>query len=276
MIKQNSIGIMGAGMVGGAVKSFFSSAVIYSPSKQLDSIAKVAESQFVFICVPTPYREGLDLSMMDDAIENVVKHLIDKDNQLIVIKSTAWPGVTQKYQDKYPEVNFAFNPEFLRDRTASEDFAHPDQQIIGFTTKTKDHPLVKSLMEILPQSPYQSFMPSETAELVKYGDNSFLALRVIFANQIYDVCQVLGIDYDEVKEAVKADKRIGTSHWEIMHTEESLKQNKSKPYRGYGGKCYPKDVSTLIFEGNKLGIDVSLFERAREVNFKLNGGEFDE
>lgn len=273
---QKTIGVIGGGIVGGAVKSFFPDAKVYDKFKDLDTIEEVGKCRFIFISVPTPYNGSLDLSMTDDAAANAVKHMVDPENQLIVIKSTIWPGTTQRYQDRYPQANFAFNPEFLRDKFAREDFVKNDRQIVGFTKKTKNSPLVKELLEILPPAPYAKLVPAEVAEMIKYAGNTFLAMQVIFANQIYDLCQALGINYDEVKEAIKADKRIGKSHWEIFHTESSLASTLKDAYRGYGGKCFSKEMNTLIDEGRKLKADTRLFEAAKEINLKLNGGKYDQ
>ena len=262
--------------MGGAVKSFFPDAKVYDKFKDLDAIEEVGKCRFIFISVPTPYNGRLDLSITDDAAANAVRHLADPENQLIVIKSTIWPGTTQRYQDRYPQANFAFNPEFLRDKFAREDFVKNDRQIVGFTKKTKDSALVKELLEILPPAPYAKLVPAEVAEMIKYAGNTFLAMQVIFANQMYDLCQALGIDYDEVKEAIKSDKRIGKSHWEIFHTESSLASTLKDAYRGYGGKCFSKEMNTLVDEGRKLQADVGLFEAAKEINLKLNGGKYDQ
>lgn len=272
---QEKIGIVGGGVVGGALKKFFPEALVYDKYKPFDPIAEVGKARFIFICVPTPYNGDLDLSIMDDAIANTVNYLVYPANQLIVIKSTVWAGTTQKYQDKYPQANFAFSPEFLRDRTAEQDFKNPDRQIVGYTKRTKGSPLLSRLLEILPKAPYEKIMPVESAELIKYAGNTFLALQVIFANQIYDICQAQDINYDEVKAAIKADKRIGKSHWEIWHTESSLAHNQTEVYRGYGGKCFPKDINSLIAGGEKLGVDVSLFEAGKSVNLKLNQDKYD-
>lgn len=274
-MSKPSIGIIGGGIVGGAVKNFFKDAKVYDKFKNLDSIEEVAKRRFIFVCVPTPFRGELDLSAVSDAVRGAVSHLVNPQDQLIVIKSTTLPGKTQGYQDKYPQANFAFNPEFLRDKTAKEDFVRGDRQIVGYTTKTKNHPLVAELLEILPRAPYEKIMPARDAEMIKYAGNTFLALQVIFANQINDICQAAGISYELVKGAIKADKRIGKSHWEIFHTESSLATNMSDAYRGYGGKCFPKDMGSLIAEGRKQGVDFSLFEVGREINLELNGGKYD-
>lgn len=275
MSNTPTIGIVGGGIVGGAVKNFFKDAKVYDKYKTLDPIEAAAGQRFIFICVPTPYENGLDLSMMDDAVGNTVAHLADPENQLIAIKSTVLPGTTEHYQKKYPQANFAFSPEFLRDKTAKEDFISNDRQIVGYTSKTRDSAMPAELLSLLPPAPYQKLMPSEAAEMIKYAGNNFLALQVIFANQIYDICRFAGINYDEVKQAVRSDKRIGKSHWEIFHTESSIPATMDEVYRGYGGKCFPKDLEAFIAEAKKLGVDISLFEAGREVNFQLNGGKYD-
>lgn len=273
---MSKVGIIGGGVVGGAVKNFFHDAPIYDKYKSLDPISEVARSRFIFICVPTPSTNGrFDGSMMDDAVENAVTHLDRPAEQLIVIKSTVLPGTTQKYQDKYPEANFAFNPEFLRDKTANEDFVKTDRQLVGYTAKTKGSPLLDELLETLPRAPYERILPSPAVELIKYAANTFLAMQVVFANQIYDLCQAIGADYDQVKGVVLADKRIGKSHWEVMHTEQSLASTKGEAYRGYGGKCFPKDVNGLIEAGRNLGVNVALLEEARRLNLALNGGKYE-
>src|SRR3989344_6689708 len=187
MSEIHTVGIIGGGMVGGAVKNFFESAKVYDKYKKFDTIVEVGRAKFIFICVPTPTNDdGIDLSMVDEAVANAVSHLVDSENQLIVIKSTVLPGTTQAFQDKYPGINFAFNPEFLRDKYAAEDFVKNDRQIVGYTSKTKSSLLISELSDILPKAAYRKTVRSEVAEMIKYAGNTFLALKVIFANQIYD------------------------------------------------------------------------------------------
>jgi UDP-glucose 6-dehydrogenase len=87
------------------------------------------------------------------------------------------------------------------------------------------------------------------------------SVKVVYANQIYDLCEKLGIDYNRVRECAAADKRIGPSHLEIFH----------KGYRGYGGKCLPKDTRALIWLGDKLGVDLELLKTSEKINKVLTG-----
>lgn len=254
------IAIMGYGMVGGALGRYFElirgiKPIVCDPYKGYHSIDEVNEADLIFICVPTPYDEekgGFDLSYVDDSFAKI------NAEKIVVIKSTVLPGTTKEYQEKYPQHKIAFNPEFLTESTADHDMQNPDRQIVGFTDRSKT--IVGDIMRILPIAPFQRYMPSTEAEMVKYFGNTMYSIKVIFANQIYDLCQKLGISYDNVKDAVAADKTIGPSHLEIFH----------KGYRGYGGKCLPKDTRALIQLGEKIGVSMDLLKKCEEINRKLS------
>ena len=96
--------------------------------------------------------------------------------------------------------------------------------------------------------------------MVKYFGNTWFAMKVVFAEQMFDLCQALGVDYNRVKEAAAADKGIGRSHLTAFHGG----------YRGYGGKCLPKDTKALIQRARSLGVEMSLLEKVDEINAILN------
>jgi UDP-glucose 6-dehydrogenase len=108
-------------------------------------------------------------------------------------------------------------------------------------------------------APFERVMRAREAEMVKYFGNTWFSTKVVFANQIYDLCEALGIDYDIVKEGASADKRIGRTHLDVFH----------KGYRGYGGKCLPKDTRALIQLGDQLGVELALLKRVEELNNAL-------
>ena len=132
--------------------------------------------------------------------------------------------------------------------------------VLPGTTQTyqNQHPNLKVLFN-------PEFLTEATAveEMVKYMVNNYYALKVIFANQIYDICQAAGLDYEAVKECFAADKRIIDSHLQITH----------KGYRGFGGKCLRKDVYSLIDFAKDKGVDFALLKTAKEINSKLNDGK---
>jgi len=256
-LKDLKIGICGVGMVGGALARYFEKKGIkpflYDKGKNLGSVEEVNQADVIFICVPTPYnkKKGFDLSYVEEAISKI------QGEKIIVIKSTVLPGTTEKLQEKYPQHKFLFNPEFLTELTADQDMCYPDRQIIGYTKKSYD--IAGDILQILPLAPYEKIMPATEAEMVKYFGNTWFSTKVIFANQIYDLCQKLGINYDRVMEAAATDKRIGRTHLEVWH----------KGYRGYGGKCLPKDIRALIQFGNEKGVDLKLLKVVEEINNQL-------
>jgi UDP-glucose 6-dehydrogenase len=134
---------------------------------------------------------------------------------------------------------------------------YPDRQLVGTTPASYN--VAADVMALLPLAPFERVMPAKDAEMVKYFGNTWFSTKVIFANQMYDMCQAVGADYDAVKEAAAADKRIGRSHLEVFH----------KGYRGYGGKCLPKDTRALIELGERLGVEMALLKRVEELNEAL-------
>jgi len=256
-LKEIKIGVIGVGMVGGAVKNYFekkgSQVFLYDKGRNLGSVEEANKGDFIFVCVPTPYdkEKGFDLSFVEDACQNI------QDGRVIIIKSTVLPGTTEGLQKKYPLKKFIFNPEFLTELTSDQDMNYPDRQIVGYTKESYN--VCGDLLLLLPLAPYDKIMPATEAEMVKYFGNNWFAVKVAFANQMYDLCQKVGIDYDRIKEAVSADKRIGRSHLEVMH----------KGYRGYGGKCLPKDIRALIQFAGENGVDMKLHKTAEEINNKL-------
>lgn len=248
---------MGVGFVGGAVRNYFEDQglqlFLYDPGKQLGSLQEVNQAEVIFICVPTPYHLdiGFNLSYIEDACQNL------EGEKVAVLKSTVVPGTTESLQRKYPRHKFLFNPEFLVESRANEDMLHPDRQIVGYTEQSKDW--AETILSILPKAHFEKIMRSKEAEMVKYFGNTFLSVKVIFACEMYKLCQNLGIGYEVVKDAASADPRIGPSHLDAMHGG----------YLGYGGKCFPKDMRALIQFADRNGIDLKLHKTAEEINNEL-------
>ena len=251
------IGIMGLGVVGDALHDYFEgrrySLRVFDPYKGLGSEESINEADVVFICVPTPYRP--DAGSDDSALEDAVSRL--RGSKVVVIKSTVLPGTTEAYQFRYSQHCFLFNPEFLREASARADFVQPGRQIVGYTAQSRH--LADSVLSILPEAPYGRTIVAREAEMIKYMTNSFLALKVIFANELYDLSTSLDIDYSIVREAVAADERIGDSHLDVM----------DGGYRGYGGKCLPKDTKALLDLGDRMGVPLRLLRTADRVNASL-------
>ncbi|MCP6718824.1 MAG: hypothetical protein KJI71_01150 [Patescibacteria group bacterium] len=253
------VGIIGVGMVGGALQRYFEKIkkiepLLYDSGRNLGSIQNVNQAEVIFICVPTPFNKEknyFDLSYIEDAISKI------EGEKVIVVKSTALPGTTESLQQKYPQHKILNNPEFLTELTADQDMSYPDRQIIGHTKES--YTVAKDVLQLLPLAPFERILTATEAEMVKYFGNTWFSTKVIFANQIYDLCQKLGANYDRVRDAAAADKRIDRTHLEVIH----------KGYRGYGGKCLPKDIKALIRFAEERGIDLKLHKTVDEINDKL-------
>jgi len=253
------IGIIGVGMVGSAVARYFENVkgikpFLYDNGKNLGSTQKINEAEVIFICVPTPLdkeKNYFDKSYLEDAFSKI------EGSKIVVIKSTTLPGITEYFQQKYPQHKILCNPEFLTEATADQDMCYPDRQILGYTKKSYD--IAGDVMQILPLAPFEKILPATEAEMVKYFGNTWFATKVIFANQIFDLCQKLGINYERIMEAAAADKRIGRTHLEVWH----------KGKRGFAGKCIPKDMKAFIKFAEKWGIDLKIHKVVDEINDKL-------
>lgn len=217
-----------------------------------DSLKK---AQIVFICVPTPVSN--DGSCDTSIVEKVIKTYKDKD-KVFVIKSTVEPGTANRFEKKY-KVPVLFNPEFLTEANAWNDFINPDRQIVGHAVNSKKY--TKSIIKILPNSKLNIFdIHSTEAELGKYASNVFGALKVVYSNIIADFAEVLGANYKNVRKVFASDRRIGDS-WTNVYYQD---------YRGYGGYCFPKDIDALIALGEKLGVKgIKVLKAMRNYNEEL-------
>lgn len=267
LITPAKLGIIGYGIVGQAMAYGFSQPEIknkyeikyYDKYKETASLEEVvAGSEFIFICLPTPMKEdesGIDLSIIEDSIAEISKYTNGTD-KIIVIKSTVVPGTTAELEKRYPKSNFAMNPEFLTEANYLEDFVTADRTVIGANNDLTSRRVVALYRQRFPHMKiFQT--DSTTAEMVKYMANSFLATKVIFANEMFELCQALGIKYEEVKSMVVADHRIFDSHLNVTTA------------RGFGGKCFPKDVVALIGRAKQLKLDPRLLETVWSVNKKI-------
>lgn len=219
----------------------------------------VANADVVFLAVGTPMRRGdgyADLSYVFSAVEEAAPYL--DGFTVITTKSTVPVGtsreIERRLKAKRPDADVAIcsNPEFLREGSAIQDFTHPDRVLVG-----TDDPRARDVMERLYKplalrgSPVM-FVERESAELAKYAANAFLALKISFINEIADVCEAVGADVQEVASAIGRDRRIGDK---FLH-----------PGPGYGGSCFPKDVSALIRTAREARSPVSIIEQVERVN----------
>jgi len=183
---------------------------------------KIKECDIVFVAVPLP---------------------LIGEGKIAVIRSTLKPGFTKELHTQFPGIYVFHAPEFLAEKTAAEDAAHPKRNIIGIPEETPEYrDKAMRVLSVLPKAPYELVTGSTEAELIKYAGNAFLMWKVIFANIMYDISQKLGANYEEVRVAVGADPRIGESHLKVI--DESGHPGSVKG-RGAGGHCFIKDFASL-------------------------------
>ena len=291
------VGIVGLGMVGEPLRKWFEGLNGYKRGKDLfcydidrqkgysDDVNK---ADVIFISVPTPPNPdgSCDVSIVQKAVSNI------KDGKVVVVKSTVSPGTVQNLQNKYPKKRFIFNPEFLTESQAWEDFVSPDRQIVATTAKSAADSV--EILNLLPRKNFirpwaadysKKSVNSTEAEMAKYASNVFGFLKVIYGNILADLSHALNevypepgrrVNYDSIKELIGADLRIGPSWLNVSHGN----------YCGAGGYCFPKDMNAFISFANSLTKDlekkktskdfvkilkkgISVLESARDYNIEL-------
>jgi UDPglucose 6-dehydrogenase len=221
----------------------------------------VADSGIVFICVGTPPKKNgsANLSYIESASISIGEALRNTSTFcVVVVKSTVPPGTTEKIVrpevlqasgKNEVEIGFAMNPEFLREGRAVEDFQHPNRIVIG----SSDPRAVNRVVEVYQDIRAPVIITSLTAaEMIKYTSNAFLATKISFSNEIGNICKNLSIDVYDVMKGVGIDPRIGP-----------LFLNAGA---GFGGSCFPKDVSALISLAKDNGENPVLLQSVLAVN----------
>lgn len=241
-----TIGIIGQGFVGSAIREGLSNYYKVlthdlDASKCNSTREKVcAESDIIFVCLPTPMRKNgeCDTRILEAAIKDIEKDCLaayEPKSPILVIKSTVPPGTTRRINNN-SDLEVCFSPEFLTEANSFEDFKNQSRIIIGGNDGTGPRTVKNMFRKPFPKIPIV-VTKSDTAEMVKYFINCFLATKVIFANQMYEICESGNIDYDKVCEYALHDQRIGRSHLAVPGPDGD---------RGYGGHCFPKDLAAMI------------------------------
>lgn len=256
------IGIIGQGFVGNAVyqkfKNFFD-VFTFDLNRDLcnSTISEIKlNCKVIFVCVPTPMNN--DGSCNVKIVESVVEDLSDVNGLIIINKSTAIPGFTEKLNYRYKNLQVIFNPEFLTERNAISDYDNQKRIILGGPRPSTT--IVKNIFsKVFPNSIIIK-TGSKHAEMIKYFTNSFLATKVSFANEMYELCNKLNLDFDKVVEYSLHDERIGNSHLNVPGPDGDY---------GFGGHCFPKDLSAIINLTEELGSINNVLKSVRETNYKV-------
>jgi len=236
------IGCIGQGFVGknyaDDLESRDFTVVRYSQEPEyIRNREEIASCDIVLIAVPTPTTtKGFDSSIVESVLSLVGK------GRVALIKSTMLPGTTRDLAEKFPDIYVMHSPEFLREKTAAHDVQHPERNIIGIPNNAPEWSLrAEQVLSIFRPAPFSKIMDAESAELIKYMSNCFLMSKVVFFNIMYDIANELCLDWDQIKESVAADSRIGASHTEIIHRSDHDDESR----RGAGGRCFVKDFAAM-------------------------------
>jgi len=217
----------------------------------------VLESKIVFVCLPTPMNHdgSCNVSLVESTIKDIASH---GKTQIVVIKSTISPGTTARINSLHPNLQIVFNPEFLTERNAVSDYENQNRIILG-----GPRPATTELKQIFSKVfPNAHIIKTDSthAEMVKYLTNTFLSVKVSFANEIYQICDKLKIDYDKVVEYATMDERLGESHWSVPGHDGDF---------GFGGHCFPKDLQAMIHLSDVLETTNNVLNATRDTNDKV-------
>jgi nucleotide sugar dehydrogenase len=251
------IGILGLGYVGSAVAHTHRNQTLVIRDPKLGdksaSLEEIKACDAVYVCVPTPMLESGHCD--DSFVKEVVAELKDY-NKVIISKSTIPPGIYQELQKE--NINLVHAPEFLTAANATADYETASWVLVGGDEKwVNDAIAIISSSTILATHYHKTTIG--TAALFKYIANSFMATKVTFMNDIYHLATKLGISWDEIKLIATNDSRLGHSHWDVPGPDGKF---------GFGGACFPKDVSAIIEHGLELGVHLELLDRVEEINKK--------
>lgn len=247
------VGIIGQGFVGSAIREglagFYEVLTYDIDESKCNSTHEdvCSAADIIFVCIPTPMRKSgeCDTRLLESVIKKIdeeCRNNSSENSPVLVLKSTIPPGSTDRINQS-TALDVCFSPEFLTEANSFDDFKNQTRIIIGGNPEVdcRGAKKVKQMFrKPFPEIPIV-ITKSGTAEMVKYFINCFLATKVTFANEMYDVCKQSGIDYDKVCEYALLDTRIGTSHLAVPGPDGD---------RGFGGHCFPKDLSAMIYFSN--------------------------
>ena len=271
---SQKIGIVGRGFVGSAVEFGFSPNVgcdaevkvfDVNPNRSLNTLEEtVQSSDFIFLSVPTPSNQdgSINIDILDDAL-NSIQMVSDKENA-ILIRSTITPGTTRKLQNKYNDLNLLFNPEFLTERSAKFDFINQSRFIIGNSGKTLNRYYSENLAELFRNRFGESISiletNYETAEMIKYMNNTFFATKISFLNEMKLLADKCGVVWEDAVDGFIRDGRIGHSHMNVPGHDGKF---------GFGGSCFPKDVQAMISFGDEHEVNMEVLKGVWNTNLKV-------
>jgi len=261
------IGIWGCGVVGGSL------AILMEQKFKVNRYDKYnkwtseahkracANSDVVFFCVPTPMINSTGrcfMGMIEEALKDYQRFKGKNVQNIPVIKSTVPIGSTRYLSNKF-SMPIYFNPEFLVEKTALKDTLNQKRVILGGQKGTGIETLRRLYKKLLPKA-LQILMSEDEAEAVKYFNNVALAGQVAIFNEIHEVLTSCGVNYNKIRAIALMDKRIGRNALISMDGK-----------KGFGGKCFPKDLRAFIHTGRKMGYISYVLEEIWRTNLERRG-----
>lgn len=260
------IGIIGLGIVGEACKFGFEKqghTVVVHDKKLKTSLSPLLDCPIVYICVPTPSNTdgSCDVSIVESVLNDLKK--FDYDG-VVVVKSTVPPGTCAEWRASYDHFSFSelcFCPEFLRERSAVTDFVELNNVLVVGADRKKSQRLITECHGDLPKSVI-CCTPTQ-AELIKYYNNCFGALRVSFANEFYELCKSMDEDYVPVKRGLLKANNIPDQYFDVNDN-----------VRGWSSICWNKDLPAVLSLAKEQGVDMPMVQATVESNKKYKSTPF--
>ena len=272
---KQKIGIIGRGFVGSAVEFGFSPNTgcdtevrVYDkdPSKSLNSLEEtINNSDIIFLSVPTPSNKdgSMNLDIVRQALQDISDVNVVSDN-VVLLRSTVIPGTTRKLKLEFDNLNLIFNPEFLTERSAKFDFINQPRFILGCGDTVMDRYCSEQVAELF-RDRFGESIPVvetnyETAELIKYMNNCYFATKVSFLNEMYQISQKSGVDWETAIDGFVRDGRVGHSHMNVPGPDGKF---------GFGGSCFPKDIRAIINYGESLDLNMNTLKGVWNTNLEV-------
>lgn len=242
-LMKDSVVIGGTGMVGHATMFALGIEHYYAKSTANVELKNITDYKYIFICLPTPTNGGKqDIKIIEHYLKLIKENY---KNNVVIIRSTVLPGTCVKWIDTY-KIKIVHVPEFLTESSWMDDSKWPDIIVVG-----AEHDSLREEVAGIFKSRYKGseyfLTDTITSETIKYGINCLYALKVVYANQLYDYCMGVGANYNTIMKAMYARKWIGKNHLDVWHNKE----------RGAGGKCLEKDLTAFASESDLLLLKIA-------------------
>ena len=256
----NNISILGNGFVGNALfegmKDHFDIKVFdIEPSKSKDSFEDCVTNDVLFLCLPTPvFDDGtFNLNPLMNCIVNI------PTEKTLVIKSTITPKAAEELMQVFPDHYFVFNPEFLTERTAVEDFKNQKRIVLG-SERSESNDLLETLYKKVFPTCHYIKTDAKTACFIKYFCNCFFAAKVSLMNEFHQVATEAGVNWEDSLDGLMSSGWVNPMHTMVPGPDGHL---------GYGGKCFPKDVQAFNDYCRSLDLDPKIQQAAWEKNLEI-------